>query len=359
MKPAGKERPGIPGTLHRFLQRFDQVPAESAWYLADIGEARGLQELNTRQNPQILKSLKQFAIIESAVSSNRIEGVEMDRERIMPLLVGGSQVRDRNEEEIQGYKKALDLIFGAPASLPVAETTFKALHALVRGEIWDAGQYKDRDSDIVEKYPDGRERIRFHTVSAAQTPQAMGRFVADFDQCLKERTVHPLIAIAAFNLDFLCIHPFRDGNGRVSRLLLVLMLLSAGYEVGRYISLERLIEENKERYYETLELSSTGWHEGTHDPWPLINHLLFILKSAYKEFESRASGIQPPRGEKHERILEGFESLPETFSMADLAAKCPGISLETVRKAVKDLKGEGKITVLKAGRDALWRKVGK
>ena len=359
MKPSGNEQLVMPGTLHSFLQRFDQVPAGSAWYLADIGEARGLQELYTRQNPQLLKSLKQFAIIESAVSSNRIEGVEMDRERIMPLLAGGSQVRDRNEEEIQGYKKALELIFKDSASLPAEEATFKALHALVRGEIWDAGQYKDRDSDIIEKYPDGRERVRFHTVSAALIREALGRLVADFDQCLKERTVHPLIAIAAFNLDFLCIHPFRDGNGRVSRLLLVLMLLSADYEVGRYISLERLIEENKERYYETLELSSSGWHEGNHDPWPLINYLLFILKTAYKEFESRAMAIKPPRGEKRERILLAFESLPEAFSMADLAAKCPGISLETVRKAVKDLKGEGMIAVLKAGRDAQWRKVRK
>ena len=359
MKQVGIEQQGLPGTLHKFLQRLEQVPAGSAWYIADISEARGLQELFTRQNPQILKSLRQFAIIESAVSSNRIEGVEMDQERIMPLLAGGSQVRDRHEEEIQGYKKALELIFKAPASLLVEEATFKALHDLVRGEIWDAGKYKDHDSDIIEKYPDGRERIRFHTVSAAQTPEAMGRLVADLDQCLKERTVHPLIAIAAFNLDFLCIHPFRDGNGRVSRLLLVLTLLSAGYEVGRYISLERLIEENKERYYETLELSSTGWHEGTNDPWPLINHLLFILKVAYKEFESRARGVKPPRGEKRQRILEAFESLPETFSMADLAAKCPGISSETVRKAVKDLKGEGRIIVLKAGRDARWHKVGK
>jgi Fic family protein len=283
----------------------------------------------------------------------------MDRERIMPLLAGGSQVRDRNEEEIQGYKKALELIFKNPASLSADETTYKALHALVRGDIWDAGQYKDRDSDIIEKYADGRERIRFHTVPTAQTEEAMGRLVADFEQCLKERRVQPLIAIAAFNLDFLCIHPFRDGNGRVSRLLFVLMLLKAGYELGRYISLERLIEENKERYYETLELSSFGWHEGTHDPWPLINYLLFIIKTGYKEFESRASAIKPPRGEKHERIIEAFESLPETFAMADLAAKCPGISLETVRKAIKALKNEGKVAVLKAGRDALWRKVGK
>jgi len=178
--------------------------------------------------------------------------------------------------------------------------------------------------------------------STPYRPEAPGNLVADFEQCLEMRTVHLLIAIAAFNLDFLCIHPFRDGNGRVSRLLLVLMLLSAGYEVGRYISLVRLIEENKERYYEVLELSSAGWHEGMHDPWPLINHLLYILKTAYKEFESRAMGLKPVRGEKRTWILKALESLPETFSMAELAAQCTGISLETVRKTIKGLRMEGK-----------------
>ena len=357
MKPSGKEITGLPGTLHNFLQHFDQVPVASAWYLSDLGEARGLQELYTRQYPQTLKSLRQYAIIESAVSSNRIEGVEIDRDRIMPLLVGRSQVKDRNEEEVHGYKKALDLIFTAPASLPIEEKTIKTLHALVRGDIWDAGNYKDHDSEIIEKYPDGRERVRFRTVPASETPGAMARLVSDFNLCMKERTVPRLIAIAAFNLDFLCIHPFRDGNGRVSRLLFTLMLLSGGYEVGRYISLERLIEENKQRYYETLELSSTGWHEGKHDPWSLIHHLLFILKTAYKEFESRASEIKPRRGAKHERILQALDALPDTFSMADLTTRCPGISPETVRKAIKDLKNEGKVTVLKAGRDALWTKM--
>lgn len=130
----------------------------------------------------------------------------------------------------------------------------------------DAGEYKERDSDIIEKYPDGRQRVRFVTVRAADTPQYMQALVKSWHRCIEERWVHPLVALAAFNLDFLCIHPFRDGNGRVSRLLFLLGCYQLAYQVGRYISLERLIEENKERYYETLELSSQGWHEGKHDP---------------------------------------------------------------------------------------------
>jgi Fic family protein len=145
-----------------------------------------------------------------------------------------------------------------------------------RGEIWEAGKYKDKDSDIVERYPDGRERVRFKAVSALETKEYMRDLVETWNRCLAERWVHPLIAMAAFNLDFLCIHPFHDGNGRVSRLLFLLQCYHLGYKVGRYISLERLIEQNKECYYETLEQSSQSWHEGKHDPWPHVNYLLYI-----------------------------------------------------------------------------------
>src|SRR5262249_54567718 len=161
---------------------------------------------------------------------------------------------------------------------------------------------KEKDGDIVEKYPDGRQRVRFRPVAAAGTPEAMRGLVQLWEDGLKERWAHPLVLMAAFNLDFLCIHPFRDDNGRVSRLLLLLQCYHLGYEVGRYISLERLIEQNKERYYETLEQSSQGWHEGRHDPWPYINYLLFILKTAYQEFEERVGQTISPKGAKTELI---------------------------------------------------------
>lgn len=161
---------------------------------------------------------------------------------------------------MRGYRDALQLIHEGAARMPVSEATIRELHRLARGQIWDAGKYKEKDGDIIERYPDGRERVRFRPVSAAGTPTAMASLVADWQHCLDERWVHPLIALAAFNLNFLCIHPFRDGNGRVSRLALLLQCYQMGYEVGRYISLERLIEENKDRYYETLEQSSQGWH---------------------------------------------------------------------------------------------------
>ena len=177
------------------------------------------------------------------------------------------------------------------------------LHRLSRANIGDAGKYKEKDSDIIEKSPDGRVRVRFKTVTARKTPAAMHKLITAWDDSLDERVVQPLIAMAAMNLDFLCIHPFRDGNGRVSRLLLLLQCYRLGYEVGRYISLERVIEENKDSYYETLEQSSHGWHEGKHDPWPYINYTLYILKAAYREFEERVGQTLRPKAQRPKWFL--------------------------------------------------------
>lgn len=245
-------------TFRQFERHIESVPATTSWYLADLGEARGRQELFTKQSPQKLRVLREHAIVESAVSSNRIEGVEIDQGRVGTVVFGKSHLRDRDEEEVRGYRDALELIHEQGARLRITEELIRELHRFCRAGLGDAGQYKERDSDVIEKYPDGRQRVRFSTVRAADTPRYMRDLVEYWDRCLRERWVHPLVALAAFNLDFLCIHPFRDGNGRVSRLLLLVGCYQLGYEVGRHISLERLIEENKERYYETLEASSKG-----------------------------------------------------------------------------------------------------
>src|SRR3989344_1079556 len=311
-------------TLEQLLSDFENVPTTISWYLADLGEAKGKQDLFTKQSPQKLKTLREHALIESAVSSNRIEGVEVNQTRIGTVIFGKALLRNRNEEEVRGYRKALDWIHEKGAKLPVSEKTILKLHELARGEIWDAGKYKEKDGDIIEKYTDGRERVRFKTVTAAETPSYMKQLISKCENCLKQREVHPLIVLAAFNLDFLCIHPFRDGNGRASRFLLLLQCYHLGYEVGRFISLERLIEENKERYYETLEQSSKKWHEGKHDPWPYVNYLLYILKSAYQEFESRVGQMKSPRGAKTELIEAAIASFEKEFAISDLEKACPG-----------------------------------
>ena len=343
-------------TLRQFASGIEAIPATTSWYLADLGEARGKQDLFTRQSPQKLKVLRENALIESAVSSNRIEGVEADQARIATIVFGKGQLRDRNEEEIRGYRYALELIHERGYSLPVTEETIRRLHRLLRGEVWDAGIYKDKNSDIIEKLADGRQRVRFKTVTAAKTPAYMSEMIRLWGDSLRERRVHPLILLAGMNLDFLCIHPFRDGNGRVSRLLLLLQCYQLGYEVGRYVSLERVIEENKERYYETLKQSSQGWHEGRHNPWHYVNYLLFILKTAYAEFEERAGQFKSPRGAETALVAAAIDAFPGPFSLSDLGRACPGVSRDMVRRVLRDLQKANKIVCLGRGPGATWRK---
>lgn len=343
-------------TLKQFMGDLDTIPVTTSWYLADISEAKGRQDLYTSQSPQRLKALKEHALVESAVSSNRIEGIEVDKKRIGTIIFGKALLQDRSEEEVRGYREALNLIHDKGFDLPLTEDCIKELHRLTRGEIWDAGKFKEKDSDIIEKHPDGTPSIRFRTVPVSKTLFCMSGLIDSWHACIRETHVPPLIALAAFNLDFLCIHPFRDGNGRVSRLLMLLQCYHLKIEVGRYISIERLIEQNKERYYETLKLSSEGWHEGKHDPWHYINFVCFILKSAYKEFENRVGTIRSSRGAKTDWVRAAIDQLPEEFSVGELIHTCSGVSRPMIRVILETLRKEGKLEVLGTGRGAKWKK---
>ena len=346
-------------TLKIFSKGIDSIPTSASWYLADLGEALGKQKLFTRQAPQKLKTLREHAIIESAVSSNRIEGVEINKARVGTVIFGKSLLKDRNEEEIRGYRQALELVHKKGSGLAVSEKTILELHKYTRGDIWDSGKYKEKQGDIIEKYADGTERIRFKTVEPDLTPEYISNLIELWDDCLKDRWVPHLIALAAFNLDFLCIHPFRDGNGRVSRLLMLLQSYHIGYEVGRYISLERLIEQNKERYYETLEQSSAGWHEGKHDPWPYINYVLSIFNLACKEFEERVGRTASGKGAKTEIIKSSIDHKIGTFALSELQLDCPDISVDMIRTVLKQFKDKGMVECLGLGQKAKWQKTEK
>ena len=332
------------------------LTTQTTWHLTDLAEARGKQELFTRQSPQKLKVLREHALIESAVSSNRIEGVEVDKARIATLVFGKPALRDRDEEEVRGYRDALKLIHENGAKLSISEATITTLHKLSRGKIWDAGAYKEKNVDIIQTYADGRSRVRFKTLPAKDTPGAMAEMIELWQRGLREKWVHPLVLAAALNLDFLCIHPFRDGNGRTSRLLFLLACYHCGIEAGRYISLERIIEENKERYYEVLEHSSQRWHEGKHDPWPAMNFLLYILTHACKEFEERVGRMTSPRGAKTEMVEHAIETISGEFGITDLERRCPGVSRDMIRLLLRDLKAAGRIECLGRGPGAKWRK---
>lgn len=343
-------------TLRQLAAEPPTMPTRTGWYLADLGEAKGRFELYTRQSPQKLKVLREHALIESAVSSNRIEGVEVDQSRVATLMFGKPALRDRDEEEVRGYRDALKLIHESGAKLPISEPTIRRLHKLSRGDIWDAGKYKMQDVDIIQTYADGRSRVRFRSVPAKQTAAAMAELAQLWERGLTDKWIHPLALATALNLDFLCIHPFRDGNGRVSRLLFLLACYHCGLEVGRYISLERLIEENKERYYEVLEQSSQRWHDGKHDPWPAMNFLLFILTQACKEFEKRVGQVKSPPGAKTELVEHAIETIAGDFRVTDLERLCPGVSRDMIRRLLRDLKAAGRVECLSRGPGAKWRK---
>jgi len=346
-------------SLRLFNDNLKAIPAATMWYLADLAEAHGRQELFTHQAPQRLKALREHALIESAVSSNRIEGVHIEKSRIATVIFGRPLLRDRDEEEVQGYRQALTLIHQKGNELKVSEKTIFELHSLTRGKIWDAGQYKEKDGDIIEKYPDGRSRVRFKTVSSVDTPVFMQELIKLWIECITERSIHPLLALAAFNLDFLCIHPFRDGNGRVSRLLLLLTCYEHGYQVGRYVSIEHIIEQTRDRYYETLEHSSQGWHRGRHNPWPYVNYILHVLKTAYREFEDRLGQVASRRGEKTELVRRAVAGKTQPFRIADLQKDCPGVSMDMIRHVLKALRAQGKVECLGRGQGARWRQTAK
>jgi Fic family protein len=344
-------------TLRLLATPPPSIPTATAWYLADLGEARGKQELFTKQSPQKLKVLREHALVESAVSSNRIEGVEVEPSRVGTIVFGAARLRDRDEEEVRGYRDALTLIHQQGPSLAISEETVRRLHALSRGGVGDAGEYKQQENDIIEVFPGGRRQVRFRTVRAADTPAGMRELIERWQDVLRQRTVHPLIALGAFNLDFLCIHPFRDGNGRVSRLLFLLQCYHLGLEVGRYISLERLIEQNKDRYYETLKLSSQGWHEGKHNPWTYINYLLYTLIEAYKELERRVGETASPKGAKTDLVRQAIQAQAGEFRLVDIERACPGVGRDWIRALLADLRQKGEVTCRGRGPAARWQVV--
>ncbi|MBI3003278.1 MAG: Fic family protein [candidate division NC10 bacterium] len=215
-------------------------------------------------------------------------------------MLGRARPRDRSEEEIIGYRNALNWIHTNPEAIAVSPETAQRLHAIAQAGAGDAGRWKARDNEIIEILPDGRRVVRFRPVPAERTPAAVEQLCLGYRHATEQSLLPPLLALASFVFDFLCIHPFRGGNGRVSRLLNLLLLYHHGFRVGRYVSLERLIEDSKESYYDVLKRSSERWHEGQHDLVPWWSYCLGILRSAYREFEERMGAVRAPRGAKTE-----------------------------------------------------------
>jgi len=325
--------------------------------LKAIGEYRGKQELYTRQTPQILDSLKAAAKIESVESSNRLEGITAARDRIEALVLKPTTPANRSEEEIAGYRDALEQIHGQAANLPLNTNTMLQLHAMInRYTSAIGGRWKQQDNVILERYRDGTRRVRFRPTPASETPSAMAQLVDAYELAIHHDGREPLLIVPLTVLDFLCIHPFDDGNGRCSRLLTLLLLYHFGYEVGRYISLERVFEQSKVTYYETLEASSRNWHQGRHDVNPWLNYFWGVLIAAYKEFEERVGTIRTARGSKTELVRAAVGRRIGTFAISDLERDCPGVSRDMIRVVLNKMREEGVVELRSKGRGAKWAK---
>ncbi|MBM4287472.1 MAG: Fic family protein [Deltaproteobacteria bacterium] len=335
-----------------------RLPLATVWLLETLAEAKGRQQLFEQQSPQLLTTFREMALIESTESSNRIEGVTVDQSRLRPLVLGQARPRDRSEEEIVGYRLALNWIHTDYRRIPITPETCLLLHALAQGGTsGDAGQWKTRPNDIIEILPDGRRQVRFQPLPPEQVPEAMAELCQGYGHALDQWQIPPLLASACLILDFLCIHPFRDGNGRVSRLLTLLAFYQHGYEVGRYISQERLMEQTKEDYYAVLKASSVGWHDNRHDILPWFNYLLSSWRLAYREFEERASRQVPRRGTKTELVEYALQNFAGPFGIADVERFCPNVSRETIKAVMKRWREAGKLEILGKGRDAKWRRL--
>ncbi len=270
------------------------LPLGAVWLVSDIAEAKGSFDLHLGKPPEVLTALRETALVQSVESSNRIEGVTVAPGRLRPLVLEDARPRDRSEEEIRGYRRALELIHAEAHDLNALAITpelLQRLHATIQEGSGDAGQWKRVDNEIIELREGAPPRVRFRPVKVAETAAAVEELCLLYRHALNQSLAPPLVAVAALVFDFLCIHPFRDGNGRISRLLTLLALYQQGYEVGRYVSLERLIEESRAEYYDVLHRSSEGWHEGRHDLLPWLSFFLAILKRAYRELVDVTAGL--------------------------------------------------------------------
>ena len=323
--------------------------------LRALGESLGKQKLFIKQKSEVLEGLQMVAAIESTDSSNRLEGIVAPQARIKALVKDRVEPRDRSEQEIAGYRDAMELIHQAGKDMPVSSNVVLQLHSRLYSYLSEeGGSWKSIDNEIVEKDADGNiTRVRFKAVSALATPQSMQDLVDNYDQALADG-LDPIVIIPLFILDFLCIHPFRDGNGRVSRLLTGQLLYRAGYNVGRYISLERRFLETSETYYETLERSSQGWHDNEHDAMSWVRYFWGVILSAYREFEERVGNIEAGSGSKSKRVREAVERKVVPFRSAELKREVPDVSRDTIRMVLREMKKEGAIRSEGHGRGARW-----
>ena len=329
-------------------------------YIAKIHEFKGKQELFLRQKPVELNRLVEIAKIQSTESSNQIEGIVTTNARLKQLCSNKTTPRNRNEEEILGYRNALNIVHENYNDIPVRSSYILQLHGeMLKHTAYSyAGSYKTTPNEIDMILENGEKVVLFKPLEPYETPDAVNRLCDEFDKAISEGIVDPLILIPMFILDFLCIHPFNDGNGRMSRLLTLLLLYRSGYVVGQYISIEKAIADTKESYYEVLQQSDYNWYEGTNDPKSFIKYMLGIILSCYREFESRI--VLASKTGKKSNAYDIVKAYTETtigkFSKQDALISCPSLGSSSVESALKKLVEEGAIIRTGSGRKTMYIK---
>ena len=321
-------------------------------FLAQIHEQKGRQNLFVEANKDALSELLKIAKIQSTEASNRIEGIITTDERLKKIVLNKTTPKGRSEREIAGYRDVLNTIHESYDYIPVRPGMILQLHRDLYkfSNLAIGGSFKNSDNLIAEELLDGTKRVRFQPVPAWETSEAMDILCSTLVDALADPELDSLILIPMFILDFLCIHPFNDGNGRMSRLMTLLLLYQSGCFVGKYISIERLIADSKETYYEALQDSSAGWHEGTNDYLPFVRYMLGIVVAAYREFTSRVDILITRGLSKPERVREIIRSTTGRITKTQIMKQCPDISQKTVERALKELMDSGRIIKIGGGR---------
>ena len=334
------------------------LPVNIYHTIAKIHEYKGKQELYIKNYPDVLDKMIDVAKIQSTKSSNAIEGIYTNDARLNELMNKKAEPRNRNEEEIAGYRHVLDIIHENYAYIEFNKNDILTLHNQLYSYSYVnyKGKFKTLDNTIMEVDELGNRKVRFQPVSSFETENYFDNMVGAYKKAV-EANIPALILIPVLIHDFLCIHPFDDGNGRMSRLLTLLLLYKFGYFVGRYISIEMLIEESKESYYEELKRSSEKWYTGENDEIPFIRYMLGVLLKAYEECDDRFNLIGNEKLTSPERVLSVIQRSLEPLSKKDIMILCPDISQRTIERAVKELYDNSKIKQVGSGRSTKYVKL--
>lgn len=324
-------------------------------YIAAIYKETGRQDLYLKRRPDELEKLVEIAKIQSTEASNAIEGIVTTNTRIKQLVEEKTTPRNRDEQEIAGYRDVLNIIHESFDAIPISRNYILQLHKIMYSHMNNpmAGQTKNVQNYISATYPDGHSEILFTPLAPYETPEALDKICEEYNKVIGNNEVEPLIAIPVFIHDFLCIHPFNDGNGRMSRLLTTLLLYRNGFHVGKYISLEAKIAKNKDFYYDALNRSQHGWHEGTEDVVPFIKYLLSTILAAYKDFGDRFAIVEE-KLPAIDMVRKAAQNKVGRFTKQDIRELCPSLSISSIEGALRKLVASGELRREGAGKSTCY-----